>query len=100
MLVLTRKSEQSVIIGRNIEVKILAVHGDQVSLGFSAPDEVSIYRKEVYTAIQQQNKQAIQHGAAAIQTLSNAITGLFPLNRQKTTKEKGVMPEKTKTAVQ
>ena len=98
MLVLTRKSEQSVIIGRDIEVKILGVHGDQVSLGFSAPDEVSIYRKEVYAAIQQQNKQATQHGANAVQTLRNAITCLLPGNGQGNPKQKGVMPEETNTA--
>ncbi len=62
MLVLTRKSEQSVIIGNNIEVKVLAVRGDQVSIGFTAPDTVSIYRKEVYEAIQQENRQAAQTG--------------------------------------
>ncbi|NCD33619.1 MAG: carbon storage regulator [Spartobacteria bacterium] len=65
MLVLTRKSEQSVMIGNNIEIKILAVRGDQVSIGFDAPDEVSIYRKEVYDAIQKENRQARQQSATA-----------------------------------
>lgn len=64
MLVLTRKSEQSVMIGNNIEVKILAVRGDQVSIGFNAPDEISIYRKEVYDAIQKENRQAMQQSSS------------------------------------
>ena len=64
MLVLTRKSEESVIISSMIEVKVLSVHGDQVSLGFNAPEHVSIYRKEVYEAIQEANRQAVRHGNA------------------------------------
>ena len=60
MLVLTRKSEESVIVGSTIEVKILGIRGDQVSLGFSAPSEISIYRKEVYEEIQRENRQAVR----------------------------------------
>jgi carbon storage regulator len=51
MLVLTRKVNESVIIADDIEVKILGVRGDQVSIGFSAPREVAIFRKEVHEAI-------------------------------------------------
>jgi len=93
MLVLTRKSEQSVIIGRNIEVKILSVHGDQVSLGFSAPGDVSIYRKEVYEAIQSQNQQAVKHGDISIQDLSNAFTSHFTPEGEINSQKKGVMPK-------
>ena len=62
MLVLTRKTNESVIIDSKIEVKILAVRGDQVSLGFSAPRDVAIYRSEVYEAIQEENEQADHQG--------------------------------------
>lgn len=58
MLVLTRKSDESVILGDNIEVKVLAVRGEQVSLGFSAPIEMRINRKEVYEAILAANREA------------------------------------------
>jgi carbon storage regulator len=58
MLILTRKSNESVIIGNDIEVRILDVRGDQVSLGFTAPRKVAIYRKELYEAIQAQNRDA------------------------------------------
>lgn len=51
MLVLTRKVNESVVIANDIEVKILGVRGDQVSIGFSAPREVTIHRKEVHEAI-------------------------------------------------
>jgi carbon storage regulator len=55
MLILTRKSDESVVIGDNIEITILGVHGDQVSLGLSAPRDVTIHRKEIHEAIQAQN---------------------------------------------
>lgn len=58
MLVLTRKVNESIQIGDNIEVKILAVEGDQIKLGINAPKSVDIHRKEIYTAIQQQNNEA------------------------------------------
>lgn len=58
MLVLTRKSEESIIVGSAIEVKVLDIRGDQVSLGFIAPKEICIHRKEVYEAIQEENRRA------------------------------------------
>jgi len=77
MLVLARKPEESVIIGGRIEVKILAVRGDQVSLGFVAPDEVTIYRKEVYASLQSANRRAAQPDrpalSQAIATLSQSL---------------------------
>lgn len=62
MLILTRKSNESVIIGKDIEVKVLEIQKNQVRIGFSAPKEISIYRKEVYEAIQQENIQAASRG--------------------------------------
>lgn len=47
MLVLTRKREQSIIIGDNIEVMVLGVTGDKVRLGIQAPREIPVFRKEV-----------------------------------------------------
>lgn len=47
MLVLSRKEDESVIIGANIEVRVLEVRGDTVKLGFAAPREVEIDRSEV-----------------------------------------------------
>ncbi len=51
MLVLSRKLNEVVIIGQNIEVVVLEVHGDRVKLGFRAPMEVSIHRSEVHDKI-------------------------------------------------
>ncbi|MFC4409565.1 carbon storage regulator CsrA [Chungangia koreensis] len=58
MLVLTRKKDESIMLGDNIEVKILSVEGDQVKLGIVAPENVRIFRSEVYQSIQEQNKEA------------------------------------------
>lgn len=52
MLVLTRKSNQSIMIGDEIEVSVLAVSGDKVRLGIAAPRSVPVFRKEVYLEIQ------------------------------------------------
>lgn len=58
MLVLTRKSNEAIKIGDNIEVTVLAIEGDQIKLGIDAPKSVAIHRKEVYLDIQQQNNEA------------------------------------------
>ena len=59
MLVLTRKTGESIMIGDEIELKILSVEGDQVKLGINAPRSVKVYRSEIYKAIQEENKAAL-----------------------------------------
>lgn len=59
MLVLTRKKGESIMIGDTIEVKIIAVEGDQVKLGIDAPRSVKVHRSEIYKAIQEENKAAL-----------------------------------------
>ena len=59
MLVLSRKMNESIMIGDHIEVKILSVDGDQVKLGIVAPKSVTVHRSEVFEAIQEQNKEAL-----------------------------------------
>jgi carbon storage regulator len=58
MLALSRKLNESVVIGGNIEVTILEIKGDQVKVGISAPRNLPIYRKEIYAQIQEENKQS------------------------------------------
>lgn len=60
MLALSRKINESIIIGNDIEITILEVKGDQVKLGINAPKSVPIYRKELYMQIQEANKEALQ----------------------------------------
>ena len=52
MLVLTRKPDQSIMIGDDIEITVLEVRGEQVRLGIRAPRTVSVHRKEVFDQIQ------------------------------------------------
>lgn len=58
MLVLSRKSNESIIIGADIKVTVLEVRGDQVRLGISAPQEVTVHREEVHVEIQRENISA------------------------------------------
>jgi len=58
MLILTRKKDESIIIGGNIEVKILGIEDGKVSIGIKAPKEVDIFRKEVYESIEEENMKA------------------------------------------
>jgi carbon storage regulator len=54
MLVLTRKANQSIMIGDSIEVSVLSVMGEKVRLGIQAPRDVPVFRKEVFLEIQAQ----------------------------------------------
>ena len=54
MLVLTRKSNQSIMIGDDIEVTVLSIMGEKVRVGIQAPREIPVFRKEVYLEIQQE----------------------------------------------
>ena len=55
MLVLTRKSNQSIMIGDEIEVSVLSIMGEKVRIGIQAPRDIPVFRKEVYLEIQQEN---------------------------------------------
>ena len=54
MLVLTRKSNQSIMIGDDIEVSVLSIMGEKVRIGIQAPRTIPVFRKEVYLEIQQE----------------------------------------------
>lgn len=58
MLALSRKENESIMIGNDIEITILEVKGEQVKIGISAPKSVPIYREEVYAQIKEANKEA------------------------------------------
>jgi carbon storage regulator len=58
MLVLTRKSNQSVMIADDIEVTVLSISGEKVRIGIQAPREIPVFRTEVYLEIQQENVAA------------------------------------------
>jgi carbon storage regulator len=71
MLVLSRKIKESIMIGDEIEITIVAVEGDQVKLGINAPKNIDIHRKEIYLSIQQENNEAIKSEADFIDNLSS-----------------------------
>ena len=69
MLILTRKTGESIMIGDAIEVQIVEMKGDQVKIGISAPKDVKLYRKEVFTAILEENAAAAKSSSAALPSL-------------------------------
>ena len=56
MLVLSRKKNESIIINDDITVTVIEIRGDKVRLGIEAPKDVTVHRREVYEAIQNQNQ--------------------------------------------
>lgn len=58
MLVLTRKVNQSIIIGDDVEIVVLEVRGEQVRIGIKAPKNVGVHRKEIYEQIKEENVAA------------------------------------------
>ena len=68
MLVLTRKSNQSIMIGDEIEVSVLSVMGEKVRIGIQAPQKVPVFRKEIYLEIHRESGVAAQDGNGAGET--------------------------------
>ncbi len=68
MLVLTRRANQSIIIGNDIVVTVLEIRGDQVRLGITAPRSVSVHREEVYAEIQRENREAAERASRTATT--------------------------------
>ncbi len=59
MLALSRKEGESIMVGSDIEITVLEVKGEQIKIGISAPKSVPIYRKEIYTQIQEANRETV-----------------------------------------
>jgi carbon storage regulator len=57
VLVLTRKSNQSIMIGDDIEISVLAIMGERVRIGIEAPRSVPVFRREVYVEIQEDQNE-------------------------------------------
>lgn len=74
MLILSRKVNERIVIGDEIEVAVVEIRGDQVKLGIVAPQNVTVHRREVFDQIQEENRAAAQGTAADLSELS----GLFP----------------------
>lgn len=70
MLVLSRKKDESIMIGDQIELKILSIDGEQVKLGIIAPKSIKVHRSEVYESILEQNKEALTVTKTILEQLS------------------------------
>ena len=76
MLVLTRKLGESIAIDDHIKIVVVQIKGKQVRLGIQAPKETKIHREEVYSAIQDQNREAARVApAASMAQVSKALKG-------------------------
>ena len=60
MLILSRKTNEKIMIGENISVSIIEIRGDQVRIGVEAPKRIKFFRQEVFDAIKAENKAAAQ----------------------------------------
>ena len=70
VLVLTRRANQSIMIGHEIVVTVLEVRGDQVRLGIKAPRSIDVHREEIFAQLQQANRDAAQAPKQAIESLA------------------------------
>lgn len=72
MLALSRKENEAIVLGNDIEITILEIKGEQVKIGITAPKNVPVYRKELYVQIKDANKEAIEQ-ANAVETLKGLL---------------------------
>jgi carbon storage regulator len=84
MLVLTRRKNQSIVIGDQIVVTVLEVKGDQIRLGITAPRDVQVYREELLAALTEANKSAVLTEGAeqAAPPAPGARASVFPRARR------------------
>jgi carbon storage regulator len=73
MLVLSRQKDQTIMIGDLIEITIVDIRGDKVRLGITAPLSIPVHRKEVYEAIQSENRAASNVRVDDVSTLEQMI---------------------------
>ncbi len=78
MLVLSRKRDEVIKIGDDIEITVVDIRGDKVRLGISAPKEVMVHRKEVYEEIKKENQAAAQVKPEDLSAFGKPTTDLPP----------------------
>lgn len=73
MLVLSRKLNQSIMVGDDVRIVVVAVDRDQVKLGIEAPRDISVHRSEIYEEIQRSNKAAAAAAPQSSQRLPKCL---------------------------
>lgn len=73
MLILSRKTDQTIKIGDDITITIIDIHGDQVKIGVDAPRDVKVFRQEVFNAIKTENTAAASVNTDKILDLSKIL---------------------------
>jgi carbon storage regulator len=73
VLVLTRKGNQSIMIGDEIEISVLAIMGEKVRIGIEAPRSIPVFRKEVYVEIQRDRQIEASEAVEAVDEALNRL---------------------------
>jgi carbon storage regulator len=73
VLVLSRRKDETIVIGDNVRVTIVDIRGDTVRLGITAPKSIPVYRQEIYEAIQRENIEAARAHAEGLDALAGAF---------------------------
>jgi carbon storage regulator len=82
MLVLSRRKDETIMIGDDVEITIVDIKGDTVRVGISAPRNVTVHRKEIYEAIQRENIAAAQQHAVPNPAALGGIAALLKGKKQ------------------
>jgi carbon storage regulator len=77
MLVLTRRLGETIVIGDDIVIKIVDIHGKQIRVGIEAPAEISVYRGEIYERIMLENKAAVEAAAGNVKVMAEGLRDLL-----------------------
>ena len=75
MLILARRIGESIMVGDQVEISVVDIKGDQVKLGIKAPPQVKVYRREVYAAIQEENRAAAAAAPESLPQLDDLLRG-------------------------
>ncbi len=71
MLILTRRPGESLYVGENIRITVLGMQGKQVKLGIDLPDDVTVYREEVYNRVTEENRLALETSNEDLMLVAN-----------------------------
>lgn len=89
MLVLTRRSGESIVIGTDVVVTVLEVRGDQVRIGIDAPRSVQVHREEVFNQVVAENRAAVASAPKSQKLLDKRVGQLRPAGQALPSKRAG-----------